>query len=48
MSEIMMQDKEQLGKNPLQGSQMPVNERTKKLTIRELEKLGKDNLEQLV
>ena len=48
MSEIMMYNKEQLGKNPFQGSQMPMNERTKKLTISELEKLGKDNLEQLV
>ena len=48
MSEIMMYDKEQLGKNPLQGSQMHMNERTKKLTISELEKLGEDNLEQLV
>ena len=48
MSEIMMYDKEQLGKNFLQGSQMSMNERTKKLTISELEKLEKDNLEQLV
>ena len=48
MSKIMMYDKEQLGKNPLQGSQMPMNERTKKLTISELEKFEKDNLEQLV
>ena len=48
MSEIIMYDKEQFGKNPLQGSQMPMNERTKKLTISELKKLGKNNLEQLV
>ena len=48
MSEIMMYEKEQLGKNPHQGSQMPMNERTNKLTISELEKLGKDNIEQLV
>ena len=48
MSEIMIYDKEQLGKNFLQGSKMSMNERTKKLTISELEKLEKDNLEQLV
>ena len=41
ISEIMMHDKEQFGKNPLQGSQMPMNKRLKKLTISELKKLGK-------
>ena len=48
MSKTIVHDFDQLCKNLFQGRQMIMNERTKNMTIREIEKLEKANLEQLM